>query len=162
MLHWTYTHIYSTWELWRDAGLQVQYTEQDKIVRARGWGDMRTHGLVDERKYTEGRKRHRSINTCFFQGIGVSSCDNNDWCVRNTLMFPGRKRLGHRKVCNLSLLGVLDKWLDKWCWHSDVALMSLVAIGTITSHADQLTWRWKHSHLKCSVCFAICCLVFAR
>lgn len=41
-----------------------------------------------------------------------------------------------------------------WCWQWLVtggARTPVVLIGT-TSHANQLTWRWKHSHLKWSFC----------
>jgi len=57
--------------------------------------------------------------------------------------------------CTASQIFIISVLDNDWTGGAQTVtwlLTPVVAIGATTSHANQLTWRWKHSHLKCSFC----------
>lgn len=129
----------------------IDYNSTHYGIMRRGqkvWGDMRTDGLVDERKYCMMTTKWYEHMLFFGRGGMVNPpLTNSDWSVRSTSMFPGKEGLGgewrsvHGRLLSQVLLTLTGQ----------VVLKQSIG-GETMSHANQSTLRWKHSHLKCRFC----------
>lgn len=140
----------------------VDYSFPHYGIRRGGQGGEETWGRMDwwikeNWMMTQTTKCHKHM--LFFGGGALSNPGDKQWLVHEGHPdVSWWKRIWRGEgVCTTSQTFIIRaqcfwQWLDRRCSNSGVALAPVVAIGATVSHANQLTWRWKHSHLKCSFC----------
>lgn len=106
----------------------IDYNSTHYGIMRRGqkvWGDMRTDGLVDERKYCMMTTKWYEHMLFFGRGGVVNPpLTNSDWSVRSTSMFPGKEGLGGSGgVCMADFYyKCCWHWLDRWCSNSPLVV----------------------------------------